>query len=148
MVASFCSFFAKKEPKKLQPNISEILCHPPIYRRGGSGTPESEVEHRQNGKKNSLSRRFCLRGYAPQARPQNQTRCKNQRSALVPTCTAPEPGPLGWLSNLPSFLVAQKGTGKGRADVLCCKVFFFVPSLQRRNRRNSNRWGFRKPARL
>ena len=35
---------------------------------------------------------------------------KNQRNALVPPYTAPEPGPLGGLPNLPLPLVAQKGT--------------------------------------
>ena len=127
--------------------IARSTKRPPTSRRGGSGTPESTVEHRQNGRKNSLSRRFspfwrgrlllwgswgraapkpcpaprnaaffCLRGHAPQSRPQIQARCKNQRRALVPKYTAPKPGPSGGLHNLPLPLVAQKGTYPGSAS--------------------------------
>ena len=60
---------------------------------------------------------FCLRGHVPQSRPQNTARCKNQREALVPTYTAPEPGPLGRFSNLPLPLVGQKGTYPGSANL-------------------------------
>ena len=60
---------------------------------------------------------FCLRGYAPQSRPQNIARCKNQREALVPLFTAPEPGPLGGVPNLPLPLVGQKGTYPGSANL-------------------------------
>ena len=45
------------------------------------------------------------------SRPQNTARCKNQREALVPLFTAPEPGPLG---GPPIF--SQKGTFRNRPE--------------------------------
>ena len=69
------------------------------------------------GSSGAFFRFFCLRGHAPQSRPWNKARCKNQRSALVPTFTAPEPGPLSGLPNLPSPLVGQKGTYPGSANL-------------------------------
>ena len=71
---------------------------------------------------------FCLRGHAPQSRPQIQARCKNQRSALVPKYTAPEPGPSGGLPNLPLPLVAQKGTFRNLPGARTSRFHLYLTS--------------------
>ena len=77
---------------------------------GGLGGEYPPSRAPRLGSSGAFFRFFCLRGYAPQSRPLNQARCKNQREALVPKYTAPEPGPLGGLPNLPLPLTGQKGT--------------------------------------
>ena len=71
---------------------------------------------------------FCLRGHAPQSRPQIQARCKNQRRALVPKYTAPKPGPSGGLPNLPLPLVGQKGTFRNLPGARISRFHLYLTS--------------------